>query len=291
MRAHQIGYSPTTPVSLDSVSSALAQQRDATTDRMPPIRNREVTEKEPSFGAISPISDSRSPSQPLRPVRRGDATNVVPVEDDDDFDEPRSNALSWAAIVVASVAIAVAGGYLLFGLSGSESPAISAAPPPVGKMIDEPTPPPAEPPPQVDEPPPPAQPPPPPEPVAGAKGVQIAKKCRSGKSAACLEAGDMFLQGAGGVPASKSEALALFDRACTLHSMVGCYRAAEILADVGEAKRARRLYEKACDSANATACDKLSAMWRDGIGGTQNDRTADAFAKRACKLGRKSSCK
>jgi serine/threonine protein kinase len=294
IRAHQIGYSPTTPVSAHAVSEALAEKHNAPTEDMPPIKSRDITERELAFGAINPAADVRAPVQPLRkPARRNEGTDIVPV-DDDDFDVPRSNALSWVAIVVASAAIVIAGGYLILGFGGDDAPAISAAPPsppPPPKLVDEPLPPVAPPPPAVAPPSKPVRPPPPPRPAAGARGVEIAKKCIAGKSSACLEAGEMFLDGKGGLNASKTEALALFDRACTLHSLTGCHRAADVLVEMGEGKRARRLYEKACDSASAHSCDKLSGLWREGIGGAKNERTADAFANRACQLGRKSSCK
>jgi serine/threonine protein kinase len=299
MRAHQIGYSPTTPVSAFEVSEAIEQKRNAPTEDMPPVKSRDITDRELTFGAINPARDSRERLPPLRRSAKNEGTDIVAV-DDDDFDVPRSNVLSWIAIVVASAAIVIAGGYLLVGFGGDDTPTISAAPPPPPpppKLVDEPIPPPAEttpppPPNKVAPPPPPAKKPPPARPpAAGPRGVEVAKKCIAGKSSACLEAGEMFLAGKGGLDASKTEALALFDRACTLHSLTGCHRAADVLVDMGEGKKARRLYEKACDAASAHSCDKLSELWRDGVGGARNERTADAFKNRACQLGRKSSCK
>ena len=284
MRAHQIGYSPTTPVSVNDVGRALES-----------VRSRDVTDKEINFGAISPARDVRAPVQPLRPstAKSPEPTYIAPVHDDDDFTPPKSNVLSWIAIVIASAVIAIAGGYLVFGIAGDETPAISATPeppvvqpppPPPAKMIDEPVQP-------IEEgaaPPPPAPPPPKRsvEPAAGEKGVEIAKRCKAGKSAACVEAGEMFAKAG-----SQTEALALFDRACQLKSMNGCLRAADILVALDDGKKARRYYEKSCDSALAAACSKLAELWREGIGGTKNQRTADSFDDRACKLGRKSSCK
>lgn len=300
LRAHQIGYSPTTPVDANQVHQALMEERaegassepgpsedvTAKLQGVPPGAVRNGQDPSGSFGSISPSSDSNTPSGPLRPVRNAETTDIVPTSE-----EPaRSNTLAWVVIVVASIFILVAGGVLIFGLSDGP-PTVVAQPSPVtpapkappsapSKPVDEPKP---QPPKEVAE-------PPPQEPAAGSRGVAVAKECSAGKSAACLKAGDMFLSG-DGVDKSETEALALFDRACKLRSMTGCVRAGDVMISLGRAREARRLYEKACDATNGVACGKLADMWRRGEGGSQNDRTADGFDFRACNLGVKTRCK
>lgn len=298
LRAQQIGYSPTTPVEASQVQEALRERGGPEVAQAPgSFGADDVTAKlhgvprngqDPSgsFGSISPSADSNAPSGPLRPVRAEEATDVVPANIDH---APRSNTLAWVVIVVASIFILGAGGVLLFGLTDepagvvAEPPPPTSPPPPPESAVDEPEParPPAPPPEPVE--------PPPKKPPAGARGVAVANRCNAGKSRACLEAGDMFLAG-DGVEKSESEALALFDRACKLKSMAGCQRAADLMVSRGQERQARRLYEKACDSAVGTACGKLADMWRRGVGGSQNDRTADGFDFRACKLGVKTRC-
>jgi serine/threonine protein kinase len=348
VRAQQIGFSPTTPVAASEVSAALDRGRapevthpeTPTEPGMPRVR-KNGREPQGSFvdargtgdlsggiGSISPKADTKEPTGPLRPVRPGDRTHV---ELDDIEEPPKSNAMAWVVIIVASVFIAIAGTVLIFGLSDDPAPiaAPTVAPPPPAPAvapppaeahaeIDEPppaapppvlAPPPAAPPPAAPPPappiapppvvapppvavaPPPVAPPPPPPPAASDdRGAQIAMACKEGKSSACLEAAQMFLEGRG-VPESKTEALALFDRACQLRSMTGCIEAAKLMVALGQGKQARRLFEKACDAGNPGACVELAQLYRNGIGGPANERTADAFDNRACKLGRQASCK
>lgn len=58
----------------------------------------------------------------------------------------------------------------------------------------------------------------------------------------------------------------------------------------GDAARARRYLERACDARDGPACAQLAELWARGLGGPARARTAESFRRRACALGHAPSC-
>ncbi|MCB9653506.1 MAG: hypothetical protein H6729_05140 [Deltaproteobacteria bacterium] len=78
---------------------------------------------------------------------------------------------------------------------------------------------------------------------------------------------------------------------CNEQNPEACFDAAERMALAhGSPKQVRALYERACDATHARACEQLSIMWNEGLGGSANARTANAFRVRACRLGLHRAC-
>lgn len=78
---------------------------------------------------------------------------------------------------------------------------------------------------------------------------------------------------------------------CTSAHPRGCRGRAQQALRAGQKRSARRLYERGCDGRDPLACAALAKMWKRGVGGPQRQRTAIAFARRACALGHSPSCR
>ena len=265
-RAELIGYDPTTPIQAEDVVALR--------------KHLEATDPKPETERLTPPPDVQTDAATIKmsPIIRTAPTPVA--------DPQQSNTLAWVVIVVASLFIVGSSIILIFGLGiGDEAVTVhrSVAGPHAPKSSPEPPPPPeTKPDKPKPEPEPPVTPP--------SSQTRIARGCAQGRGADCTAAGNLFLTGKG-VEKSVAEALSLFKRACHLKSMAGCVKSGDIMSAQGHHRDARRAYERACDSGVALACAKLSDLWREGAGGRQSHRTADAFQSRACKLGRSNSCK
>ncbi len=269
------------------------------TDNFAPVVRGPPSE---GLGAINPSADAMGRVMDERPVRPQDPTDRFAAA-------PKKKRRTGVFVVLALALIAIAGAaWVLFTdpqFLEARAPMV-ATPTPAGAPSN--TPPPAQAPPTdtppTDTPPataPPTEAPPPPDveppakaPPSEAPGVPaeiiaLQKKCEGGSGRACVSLGEKFEDG-DGVAASRRGALVWFERACDLRNTSGCLHAASTLVAMGSGARARRVYERACDARNATACDQLADLYRRGIGGRKSERTADAFARRACEFGLRRAC-
>ena len=58
----------------------------------------------------------------------------------------------------------------------------------------------------------------------------------------------------------------------------------------GDKQKASKLFKKACDGGNITACFNLGIMYDNGYGVRQNKQTASKLWKKACDGGNITSC-
>jgi serine/threonine protein kinase len=267
------------------------------TDNLAPV-SRPRGPDTAGLGAINPSADAMSSVMDDRPVRPQDPTDRFVAAP-----KKKSRAPVFVILVLALVAIAGAGYVLLTDPQFLEARAPTASgttgappvntPPPVEPAKAPPVEPPPVKAPPVETPPPAKAPPvepPPSRPDVDPAIVDLQKKCEGGSSRACVSLGERFEDGRG-IAASKRSALVWFERACSLRSTSGCLKSASTLVSLGQASRARRVYERACDARNATACEQLADLWRRGVGGRKSERTADAFSRRACEFGLRRACK
>jgi hypothetical protein len=77
---------------------------------------------------------------------------------------------------------------------------------------------------------------------------------------------------------------------CRSDTPRACRRRGRAALARGRPRRARRLFERACDARDAAACVALAKLWARGAGGPRRARTAAAFRRRACALGHGPSC-
>lgn len=262
------------------------------TDGFSPVVRGPTTD---DLGSINPSADAMGRVMDERPVRPQDPTDRFVAAP-----KKKSRAGVFVILAIALLAIAGAGWMLLTdpaflqarAPTASVDPRPTAAPPVKAPPVAPPT---KAPPvtPAVEAPPtkaPPTRAPPPPKaPDVDPEIVALQEKCEGGSGRACVSLGERFEDGTG-VTASRRTALVWFERACDLRNTSGCLHAASTLVATGNASRARRVYERACDARNATACDELADLWRKGLGGRQSDRTASAFARRACEFGLQRAC-
>ncbi len=117
-------------------------------------------------------------------------------------------------------------------------------------------------------------------------------ECQQGIAAACMALADLQ-RTQDDLPNAQHLATQNYEKACALKHIAGCIKAADRFMQQKPHpahRKARRLYEKACDARSASACHQLANLWKQGLGGARNQRTATAFLRRACKLGHQKSC-
>ena len=266
-----------------------------------PVPANTPTAPVPDLGSLN-ISSERDFSGRLEPVRPADPTDVIPSLKK----EPSGLSIKVLAIIATVLGLLVAfGAYTLFQGSKTQvagtianaappkaedpPPTNTQDPPPANTQVPPPTPPPQVPPPTNTKVPPPTNtqvpPPTPPPKVPPPVSPPADAPCESNR--ACMSAGQRHLDNGDKVEAAKA-----FERACKYRGLKGCIQAGELMSNGSSRaqRRARRLFERACDLRNANACAKLADLYARGIGGSQSDRTAAAFRRRACQLGRSQSC-
>lgn len=117
------------------------------------------------------------------------------------------------------------------------------------------------------------------------------KACELNHSNSCANWGDLALA------RSQDEAAALFARACTGGSGIGCEAKARLLADTGAAGvdaaflNARRYHRIHCAQGYARSCAQLASLFETENGGPRMPEAAVSFRKQACSLGSKTSCR
>jgi TPR repeat protein len=89
----------------------------------------------------------------------------------------------------------------------------------------------------------------------------------------------------------------LYQRACTGGSGIGCEGLARMIADDISAEEAaahylsaRRYHRVHCAQGYARSCSQLAALLDQGLGGAADTKTGSMYRQRACRLGRISSC-
>jgi hypothetical protein len=96
-----------------------------------------------------------------------------------------------------------------------------------------------------------------------------------------------------GAVESRADQIAALERSCNQGKLSTCIKAGDMLAKDGtlaSGKRARHVYEAACDRQVAVGCEQLARLYAEGIGGPANERVAKAFHTRACGFGLKDAC-
>ena len=120
------------------------------------------------------------------------------------------------------------------------------------------------------------------------------KACDGHLVTACLEAGQLYVDGSG-VDADGAKAADLFKRACDGNEMRGCLQLALIIrAENGvpkNPKRAAQLLQRACDGAIPEACVELSDMYEDGEGVAKDPKHGIRLLDRACEAGDGAGCR
>lgn len=76
--------------------------------------------------------------------------------------------------------------------------------------------------------------------------------------------------------------------ACT--SPDTCYESARASLGRGDNKKARWLFEQACNQGHGPACFRLGVMYRDGKGVRPSDSRARQWFEQACRAGDNSGC-
>jgi TPR repeat protein len=69
-----------------------------------------------------------------------------------------------------------------------------------------------------------------------------------------------------------------------------CYESAHASLNAGDAKKARRFFQKACDGEHGPACFQLGLMYRDGNGVRADDDQARQWFEQACRAGSDPGC-
>jgi TPR repeat protein len=111
--------------------------------------------------------------------------------------------------------------------------------------------------------------------------------CDRGSSAGCHELADQ-LQGD-----KKGQSVRLYERACELHDLLACSRAAQEYqarshssrAQAGDQERAIQWWNTACQHGEGQACLLLANRYWTGNGVTRDRGKARALRRRAVKLG------
>lgn len=119
-------------------------------------------------------------------------------------------------------------------------------------------------------------------------------KCLAKDAKECSKAAVLFQNGIG-VTQSNSQALAYFDKACSLNSGTDCMRLANRYV-VGEgvelnSKTAFSYYKKACSANVSEACRNLGFMFELGDGTEQNLEKAAVMYQYSCNLKNEDGCK
>ena len=124
--------------------------------------------------------------------------------------------------------------------------------------------------------------------------AQIAPNLPSCSTASeCQTLGGDFYSGRG-VTLHYPTAAALFNRACSQGSAMGCFNAASMYyAGRGVAEdrsRAVELYRQACDGGAGSGCNSLGTMYANGIGVAVNLSRAVELYRQACDRGAAQGC-
>ncbi len=278
---------PTAP----TLSDADPAKLKASANRPRMVAIAEIQNPDPtspvSVDRIDPSADSGPPSGLVRPVV-APADPTAPVS----YDPPR---VGLPIAIVVLIAAVVAVGVTVWSAVSAPPEALVVveprveAPPPISALPPRTSPdtgpgrPSAEDSPRsrgevADPPPPPRR--DTPDPLATAR-----RDCNRGVIRACLAVSQRHERNR-----QWRAAAVVRQRACREGHRASCFAAAESLLKSGQGRAARRQYEMLCDDRQAVACAELARLYREGIGGSANGRTARAFVTRACKLGHRPSC-
>lgn len=96
-------------------------------------------------------------------------------------------------------------------------------------------------------------------------------------------------------PKNEPTALTLYQRACRGGSGIGCEGNARLVHKAGGDEQpvyrnARRYHRIHCAQGYARSCDQLAGLFTTSNGGNALPEAAATFRKRACSLGRETSC-
>jgi len=114
---------------------------------------------------------------------------------------------------------------------------------------------------------------------------RLKAQCLARKGHACLELGVRYLNGRG-VEKDSKRALSYYHEGCLHGSGEACGYAGTMVLDAGNAKKSRRLREKACTLSHAASCNDLGSAWAEGKNGAEkvDQGKARSYYERACKL-------
>jgi TPR repeat protein len=110
---------------------------------------------------------------------------------------------------------------------------------------------------------------------------------------ACLASAQLQAQGKGACDASCEK---LMERGCDGGDPFACYELGQILAEPaaaavpGNAVRATKLYQRACDLDLASACTNLAWQYLRGTGAPQDEPRGHELERKACGLGDSQAC-
>ena len=122
----------------------------------------------------------------------------------------------------------------------------------------------------------------------------FARACDGQVADACDARGLMRERGTDGQPPSPDEALQFYEHGCALGSSDACVNQGYTLWNIPEPsrdrRRARLLYESACDDGNYRGCNMLAELAARGLGQLADPELAARYRDKACQLGDQSSC-
>ena len=118
--------------------------------------------------------------------------------------------------------------------------------------------------------------------------------CSQSNMRACVDLGQLYESGSGGVPKQHDHALALYKRACFVDPASGCSglaHAYEIGMGVGrDAPKAIELYRLGCESDDPLACASLARLFAHGRGVPKDEAQAKQLLEKSCREGFELSC-
>ncbi len=119
--------------------------------------------------------------------------------------------------------------------------------------------------------------------------VLYTRACRDNNARACVSLGRMMELGTA-ARADIAGATTMYDSACRSGDQEGCVAFARMLFGEGALKRSANILKRGCRTGHAPACEALGVMAEQGRGVAKNARRAQKLFRRACKGGSTQAC-
>jgi TPR repeat protein len=113
--------------------------------------------------------------------------------------------------------------------------------------------------------------------------------CQQGNPAGCVNLGRLLGSGVGGRRDAEGAAL-IFEVACHDGVNEGCYQLAQAHYRSGNVSAARTALSQACGAGHAGGCLGLGALYQHGYGVKRDARRASRLYRRACRQGEALAC-
>ena len=122
---------------------------------------------------------------------------------------------------------------------------------------------------------------------------ECASACERGDAESCFDAGSYFYSGDDAVDPDWKRAREMFEKACDGGIADGCSQAGRLWLEkkIGtDDARAAALFGKACDAHDDSGCAELGSLTRDGRGVSKDESKAAALFEKSCNESEHSGC-